>query len=135
MADETYNEKVIREHRAARDAGQASPDRLLLHHRGRRTGTERVSPVVFLDVDGSWAIFASKGGGPKHPEWYLNLVANPRTTVEVGAETVEVVARTAEGDEREAIWEEQKKLHPRFADYEVKAVPRQIPVVILDPVR
>jgi deazaflavin-dependent oxidoreductase (nitroreductase family) len=135
MADtETYNEKVIREFRAARDAGQVSPARLLIHHTGRKTGTERVNPVAYLDADGSWAIFATKGGGPKHPEWYLNLVANPRTTAEIGLGTVEVVARTAEGAERERLWEAQKQAQPRFAEYEVKATTRQIPVVILDPV-
>jgi deazaflavin-dependent oxidoreductase (nitroreductase family) len=132
--NETHNEKVIREHRAARDAGEASPDRLLIHHQGRKTATERVNPVAFLDVDGSWAIFATKGGGPKNPDWYLNLVAHPRTTAEVGLGTVDVVARTAKGEERDRIWEAQKKAQPRFADYEVKAAPRQIPVVVLDPV-
>jgi deazaflavin-dependent oxidoreductase (nitroreductase family) len=135
MAEETYNEKVIREFRAARDAGEASTDRLLLHHTGRRTGTERVNPLAYISVGDSWAVFASKAGGPQHPEWYLNLVANPRTTAEVGLGTVEVVARTAEGDERARIWAEQAEAQPRFADYEAKAAPREIPVVVLDPVQ
>jgi deazaflavin-dependent oxidoreductase (nitroreductase family) len=133
---ETYNEKVIREFRAARDAGEAPSDRplALVHHRGRKTGTERVNPVVYLGVDGGWAIFASKGGGPAHPEWYLNLVAHPRTTVEVGVDTVDVVARTAQGEERDRIWTAQKEAQPRFAEYEVNAAPRQIPVVVLEPI-
>lgn len=133
--DESYNETVIREFREARAAGR-EPNRplILVHHRGRRSGTERVNPLAYVDLGGSWAIFASKAGAQVNPDWYLNLVANPRTTVEVGAETVEVTARTAEGAERERIWEQQKKVAPRFAEYETKAAPRQIPVVILEPV-
>lgn len=132
--DESYNERVIREFREARAAGR-KPDRplILVHHRGRKSGTERVNPLAYLDLGGSWAVFASKAGARVNPDWYLNLVAHPRTTVEVGAETVEVTARTAEGAERERIWEEQKSLAPQFAEYETKAAPRQIPVVILEP--
>ena len=136
MADnESYNETVIREFREARAAGKESDRPLILvHHRGRKSGTERVNPLAYLDLGGSWAIFASKAGAQVNPDWYLNLVANPRTTVEVGADTVEVTVRTAEGAERERIWEEQKEIAPRFAEYETKAAPRQIPVVILEPV-
>jgi deazaflavin-dependent oxidoreductase (nitroreductase family) len=106
---------------------------ILIHHQGRKTGTERVSPLVYQPIEGGWAIFASKGGSPADPEWYLNLVAHPDTTIEVGDDTFEVVARTAEGDEREQIWAEQKRRMPGFADYEVKAAPRQIPVVVFEP--
>jgi deazaflavin-dependent oxidoreductase (nitroreductase family) len=133
--NESYNETVIREFREARDAGRESDRPLILvHHRGRKSGTERVNPLAYIDLGGSWAIFASKAGAQVNPDWYLNLLAHPRTTVEVGAETVEVTARTAEGPERDRIWEEQKKVAPRFAEYETKAAPRQIPVVILEPV-
>lgn len=135
MPEETYNEKVIREFREARDAGK-TPERplILLHHRGRKTGTERVNPLAYQDLGGSWAIFASKAGAPINPDWYLNLMASPRTTVEVGADTVEVTARVAEGAERERIWEAQKAAAPNFAEYETKAAGvREIPVVILEP--
>jgi len=133
--NESYNETVIREFREARDAGR-EPKRplILVHHQGRRSGTERVNPLAYIDLGGSWAVFASKAGAQVNPDWYLNLMAHPRTTVEVGAQTVEVTARTAEGAERERIWEEQKKVAPGFAEYEKKAAPRQIPVVILEPV-
>lgn len=132
--NESYNDRTIREFREARAAGRLLDRPLLLvHHRGRKTGTDRINPLAYLDLGGSWAVFASKAGAPVNPDWYLNLLAHPRTTVEVGAETVEVTVRTAEGAERERIWEEQKKVAPRFADYEVKAAPRQIPVVILEP--
>ena len=105
---------------------------LLLHHRGARTGTERVNPLAYQPLEGgAVAVFGSKGGAPAHPDWVHNLVANPRATVEVGTETYEVTARVAEGAERDAIWERQKKAMPGFAAYEQKTT-RQIPVVILE---
>jgi len=107
---------------------------LLVHHKGRKSGTERVSPLVYQPVGGKWAVFASKAGAPTDPDWYLNLVANPRTTIEVGGDTFHVVARTATGAERDAIWDNQKKAMPQFAEYEVKAGKRRIPVVIFESV-
>jgi len=132
------NQKIIKEFRAnggkVGGAFQGAP-LLLVHHKGRKSGTERVTPLVYQSVDGKWAVFASKAGAPADPEWYVNLVANPRTTIEVGGDIFQVVARTAEGAEREAIWEKQKKAMPQFAEYEVKAGKRRIPVVVFDPVR
>jgi deazaflavin-dependent oxidoreductase (nitroreductase family) len=77
-------------------------------------------------------VFGSKGGAPTNPDWYHNLLANPRAKVEVGGDTIDVVARVAEGEERERIWERQKQAMPGFAEYEQKTS-RQIPVVILEP--
>lgn len=105
---------------------------ILLHHRGAKSGTERVAPLVYQPVGDAFAVFASKGGSPSHPHWYLNLVANPDVTIEVGAETIDVRARVAEGEEHTRIWEEQKARMPSFADYETSAQGRQIPVVLLE---
>ena len=105
---------------------------LLLHHRGARSGIERVNPLVYRDLGGgSFAIFGSKGGAPTNPDWFHNLVANPRASVEVGTDTFEVVARVAEGEERERIWEALKRDIPTFGDYE-RNTSRVIPVVILE---
>jgi len=80
------------------------------------------------------AIFAAKGGAPNNPHWYLNLKANPQTQVEVGTETIDVVARELAGDERQEVWERQKELTPGVADYEEKTKGlRQIPVILLEP--
>jgi deazaflavin-dependent oxidoreductase (nitroreductase family) len=104
---------------------------LLLHHRGAKTGTERVSPLAYLALEDGYAIFASKGGAPTNPAWYHNLLANPDTTVEVGTERVPVRARVAGPDERERIWTAQKARVPQMAEYEQKTT-RQIPVVLLE---
>lgn len=105
---------------------------LLLHHTGARSGTERVTPVMYQAVGDDFAVFASKAGAATNPDWYHNLLAHPGTSVEVGAATVDVTARVAEGDERERIWSKQKTDYPGFADYESQTT-RQIPVVVLSP--
>ncbi len=74
-----------------------------------------------------------KAGADTNPDWFWNLLAQPRVTVEVGTQTREAVARVAEGAERTRLWEAQKSEWPGFADYE-KRTDRQIPVVILEPV-
>ena len=106
---------------------------LLLHHKGAKTGAQRVSPLVFQSLGDSYAIFASKAGAPSNPDWFHNVMANPETTIEVAADRPDVVARVATEEERGPIWEQQKTTFPQFAEYERKAT-RQIPVVILEPV-
>ena len=107
---------------------------LLLHHRGAKSGVERVNPLAAQDLgNGSWAVFGSKGGAPSNPDWYYNLLANPRAKIEVGTDTKEVIAHEAKGEERERIWSKQKELMPGFADYE-KKTDREIPVMVLEPV-
>jgi deazaflavin-dependent oxidoreductase (nitroreductase family) len=135
MADrEDWNRRIIEEFHA--NAGvvggpfEGTP-LLLLHTRGAKTGQARINPVAYQEVGDGFAVFASKGGAPTNPDWYHNLVAHPDVTVEVGTETYDVVARVAEGDERERIWTTQKERHPGFASYEDKTE-RQIPVVILE---
>ena len=107
---------------------------LLLHHKGAKSGTERVNPLAYQrQHDGSVAIFASKGGALTHPDWYYNLLANPDATVEIGTESFPVRARVAEGEERRRIYEEQKRVWPAFAEYEEKtAGTREIPVFVLE---
>jgi len=134
---EDWNRNVIEEFRSnegkVAGAFQGLPI-LLLHHKGAKSGVERVNPLAYQKLDGdSLAIFASKGGAPTNPDWYHNLRANPKATVEVGTDTFPVTARVAEGEERTRIWEKQKKDFSGFADYE-RNTSRQIPVVILEHV-
>jgi len=131
-----WNENITEEFRA--NAGKVGgmfegAPLLLLHHVGARTGTERVSPLMYQSVDGGYAIFASKEGADTNPDWFYNLKANPNTKVEVGAETVPVRARVAEGAEHDHIWTTQKDEWPQFAEYEEKSARDIIPVLVLEP--
>jgi len=105
---------------------------LLLHTIGARSGKERVNPLMYQDLGGSVAVFATRGGAPTDPDWYHNLVANPGVTAEIGTETRRFHARTAIGAERDRIWTKQKRDYPGFARYESQT-DRVIPVVILEP--
>ncbi len=131
---QNWNQQIIEEFRANKGkvGGQfAGSTLLLLHSKGAKSGQERINPLVYLPIDRGYAIFASKGGAPTNPDWYYNLLAHPDVSVEVGTETLPVVARVAEGEERERVWDEQKRRAPGFAEYE-KATSRTIPVVILE---
>ena len=130
-----WNRKIIEEFRA--NAGKvggnfAGAPLLLLHTVGARSGHPHVNPLMYQDLGGPVAVFASKAGAPSNPDWYHNLLANPEVSAEIGSETHRFRARVAAGDERDHIWEKQKRDYPGFADYEAKT-DREIPVVILDP--
>ncbi|MET8258699.1 nitroreductase family deazaflavin-dependent oxidoreductase [Micromonospora sp. NPDC005553] len=130
-----WNDKIIAEFRAngGQVGGQfAGAPLLLLHTVGAKSGQPRLSPMMYQTVDGGYAVFASKGGAPSNPDWYYNLLANPKVQAEIGTDKIELVARVAAGDERERIWSAQKVAYPGFADYERKTT-RQIPVVVLEP--
>ena len=129
-----FNEGIIREFRenAGKVGGPFAGGSLLLHSVGAKSGEARVNPVMYNAVGDRYAIFASYAGGPRNPAWYYNLVANPEVSIEVGTETVDVVARVTEGEERAAIWEPWKATVPQFAEYE-QQTDREIPVIVLEP--
>lgn len=131
-----WNRSIIEEFRA--NGGKCGgvfegAPMLILHTTGRKSGHERLNPLVYQPLDGAWAIFASKAGAPSHPDWFHNLTADADVSIEVGTDTVPVRARVADGDERETIWSTQKANAPQFAEYEQKASGREIPVVVLEP--
>src|SRR5713101_9667789 len=88
---------------------------LLLHTTGAKTGAERVNPLVYHADGDRLVVFASKGGAPTNPDWYHNLVAHPRATVEVGEERFDVTASVLAGAERDEMYEQQAALYPGFA--------------------
>jgi F420H(2)-dependent quinone reductase len=105
---------------------------LLLHHVGAKSGTKRISPLIYLDDGERAVIVASKGGTDKHPAWFHNLMASPDTEIEVGRERRQVRARRADPDERDRLWPRLVEMYPGYADYQ-RQTSRQIPVVVLDP--
>lgn len=107
-------------------------DVLLLDHVGRRSGQRRTNPLLFIEDGDDLVIVASKGGSPKHPAWWLNLRDSPRTTVQVGGERREIVARQADAEERARLWPRLVEVWPDYEDYQ-RRTNREIPVVILSP--
>ena len=103
---------------------------LLLHHKGRKTGQERVNPLVYYAEGDRCVIFASKGGAPEHPEWYRNLMANPEVSIEVGTEQFDVTATELKGEERDRIYAANAALRPAFAQYQGNTT-RVIPAIAL----
>jgi deazaflavin-dependent oxidoreductase (nitroreductase family) len=122
------NNTVIPDFRAA--GKDTRPNLLVLTTKGARTGKPHVTPLVYLEDDGNLCVFASKGGNPKHPAWYHNLVANPDVTVELKGETFPAHAAIAAPAERDRIYALQVAKSPNFGEYQA-ATTRKIPVVIL----
>lgn len=106
---------------------------LLLHHVGRKSGKERVSPVLFLPHDDRLVIVGSKGGAASHPAWFVNLMANPLTTVEVASRRLRVRAREASETERADYWPGLLEIYPSFRTYQERTE-RVLPVLVLEPV-
>ena len=105
---------------------------LLVHHTGARTGTARVSPVVYLKDGDRYVIIASKAGAPDNPGWYHNLKAHPDTSIEVGDDVMDVHASEAIGPERDRLYAAMVKQAPQFGEYQANT-DRVIPVVVLSP--
>ena len=104
---------------------------LLLTSTGARTGATRLNPMMYLENGKRLYVFASKGGAPTNPDWYHNLVAHPRATVEVGEERFDVTASVVTGAERDEIYARQAAAYPGFAEYQAKTT-RTIPVIALE---
>ena len=130
------NRQVIEQFRAGGEIPGMHRDRiLLLTTTGAKSGRSHTTPMMFHRDGDRVLVIASNAGAPAHPHWYRNLVADPHVTVEVGDEKYAAVATPTEGAERELLWTMLKGTYPFFADHEVKATGRTIPVVALTRVR
>jgi deazaflavin-dependent oxidoreductase (nitroreductase family) len=133
-----WNAKTIAEFRAneGRVGGnfEGAPI-VLLHHRGRKSGREHVTPVMYLRHDTEPDIvyvFATKAGAATNPDWYYNLTTAGNGSVERGTESYEVTVRELTGAERDRIYAEQARQYPGFAGYARQtAGVRTIPVLEL----
>ena len=106
---------------------------LLLTTTGRRSGEARTTPLIFGRDGDEYLVVASVGGMPKHPAWYLNLVDDPSARIQVKGEHVDVVARTAEAEEKPRLWRIVNDVWPNYDAYQERT-DRVIPVVVLSPV-
>lgn len=130
-----WNQQIIDEFRANKGIVGGpfeGATMVLLHHKGAKSGAERVNPLVYYQEDGSdvMYIFGSKGGAPQHPSWYYNVKANPDVTLEVGTETFDAAAEVITGSDRDRIYEANARLRPAFAQYQSNTK-RKIPVIAL----
>ena len=105
---------------------------LLLHHRGRKSGRERVNPLIYVADGDDLVVVGSKGGSHKHPAWFLNLREMAETEVEMGGEKRHVKVRVATPDERERLWPKAVEVYADYAAYQERTE-RQIPLAILSP--
>ena len=132
--DSDYNAEIIKEFRANRGrvgGPWAGTTLILIHHIGARSGVERVTPLGCSSRgDGRFVIVASSGGSPTNPHWYYNLKANPRITVEVGAQTFTVLADELSGATRAELWPELVAEYPTLGEHQVRTT-RQFPVFML----
>ena len=125
------NRKVIEQFRAGGEIEGMHRDRLvLLTTTGARTGRPHTTPVMFQRDGDRLLVIASNNAAPTAPDWYRNLVRQPRVTVEVGEERHDAVATVLTGQDREQRWAELKEAYPFFSDHEQQAG-REIPVVAL----
>jgi deazaflavin-dependent oxidoreductase (nitroreductase family) len=105
---------------------------LLLDHVGAKSGTKRTTPLIYIDDPPDLVLVASKGGHPRNPSWYHNLMANPDTTVQVGPDRRQVRARTATPEERARLWPKAVEVYSGYDGYQQRTQ-REIPLVVLEP--
>ena len=101
--------------------------------RGAKTGTERVTPLMYTPNGENLLLVASRGGDVKHPAWYRNLVANPDVRFSVDGDERPYRARVASAEERERLWPLVVSRYSGYAVYQRRAGSRQIPIVVLEP--
>ena len=130
-----FNEGVIedfRKHHGQITKGPfAGRSLLLLTTRGAKSGRERTNPLAYTRDGEHLVVVASKGGAPTHPDWYRNLLVNPRVNVEVGPDRFEANARITKGTERRRLYDAHAERMPGFKEYERRTT-REIPVVVLE---
>ena len=107
---------------------------LLLTTTGHRSSEPFTTPLIYRQDGEDYVIVASKGGADEHPDWYVNLEANPEVEIQVGSEVMKGSARTVTGEERDRLWTYMAEVWPSYNDYAEKT-DREIPVVAITPQR
>jgi deazaflavin-dependent oxidoreductase (nitroreductase family) len=133
-ADELFGQEHVQRYRET--GGEVGHDwrgapTLLLTTKGRRSGEERTTPLIYQPWDGAYLLVASQGGAPEHPAWYLNIQEEPSVEIQVMDERFPVRARIANPDERPAMWRQMTEVWPDYDSYQERT-DREIPVVVLE---
>lgn len=126
---ERYEATDGREANTLRDTGLPV---VIFTTRGRKSGKIRKIPLMRVEHEGKYAMVASMGGAPEHPEWYYNLKADPESLmVQDGADRFDAQARELNGDEREIWWQRAVEAYPPYAEYQTRT-DRKIPVFLVE---
>ena len=107
---------------------------LLLRTKGRRSGKTLIVPLIYGIYADMWVVVGSKGGAPKHPDWFLNLEAKPDVSFQVATQAFRATWSLAAENERERVWTYMEQLFPPYATYRESAGARTIPLVMLRPI-
>ena len=126
-----YNRRVVEEFRANGGRVEGWGPLILLTTKGAKSGQTRIYPLMAVPYEHDYLAVASKGGAPKHPMWYYNLLANPEVMVETGNDTFSATARLLKGEEREQAFVKAVAIFPPYGQYQQKTA-RQIPVFRLE---
>lgn len=105
---------------------------IIVTYRGKVSGKVRKIALMRVEHGGHYALVASKGGAPKHPEWYFSLAADPNVMIQDGPEPRDFVVRELDGDERTTWWDRAVAAYPPYAEYQTKT-DRRIPVFVAEP--
>lgn len=130
----TFNAFLIRVSGGRLGSKLGTQDILVLHHTGRKSGKEYVTPIAYFSLDGFYFVVASNWGRDNNAAWYHNLNASHRTLIEVNGKEIPVDAREAQGDEYQRLWSFATTRHPPYLDYQ-KMTTRHIPIVMLIPAK
>jgi deazaflavin-dependent oxidoreductase (nitroreductase family) len=105
---------------------------LLLHTLGRKSGRPTVTPIAYFHTQDYYFLVGSNWGKPHNADWYYNLLAHPRTVIQVAGREIPVEAHQAEGQEYQRLWKYAIEHHPPYLHYK-EMTARHIPIVILQP--
>ena len=126
---ERYEATDGREANTLRDTGLPV---VIFTTRGRKSGKIRKIALMRVEHGGAYAMVASQGGAPEHPNWYYNLKADPDALmVQDGAERFDARGRELEGEEREIWWRRAVAAYPPYAEYQTRTE-RTIPVLLAE---
>ena len=103
---------------------------LLLETVGRKSGQNRITPLIYGDIGGEVVIVASKGGAEVHPAWYLNIKGSNEVSFQIGTQAFRASWREPHGAERAAVWSFMARIYPLYESYQ-SATDREIPLVML----
>jgi deazaflavin-dependent oxidoreductase (nitroreductase family) len=125
------NRRVIEQFRAGGPVDDFDRDNLiLLTTVGSRSGQRRTSPMAFYEDGNRQLVVANNQGGAKHPNWYVNLIADQRVTVEVGGQSYSAVAVELQGEEREQVWNRLRIVNPYLTECQAR-ISRTLPIIAL----